>query len=157
MRKILLTSTGFTNKNLEKIFINNIEKPISEVRVLFVPTAAIDEESKETIPFCREDLTNAGVIDDNIIVYNLDRSMDIEELLQYDAIYFCGGSEIYLMEKINEVKFAPILLEAINRGLFYIGVSAGSMILSTSVPNNIKIIPNPLEPFTKSRTGFEYF
>lgn len=38
------------------------------------------------------------------------------------------------------------MLQAVDKGLFYIGVSAGSMIASTSVENNLGIINNPLEP-----------
>lgn len=50
------------------------------------------------------------------------------------------------MEAINHVNFAPILKAAIDNGLFYIGVSVGTMIASSSVENNLGIIPNPLEP-----------
>lgn len=146
MKKILLTSTGFDNKKFEKLFVDNVGKPIDEVKALLVPTAAYDEESRSVIPFCRKDLTNAGVLDKNVIDYDLDRPMEYEELIQYDAIYFCGGSEVVLMEAINRVGFAPVLLQAVDEGLFYIGVSAGSMIASTSVENNLGIINNPLEP-----------
>ena len=146
MKRILLTSTGFTNKNLEKLFLNHIGKPAQNLRVIFVPTAANDEESKSVLPFCRQDLTDAGVLDENIVTYDLDRAMDIAELCSFDAIYFCGGSESHLMDAINKVKFAPVLMEAVNSGLFYIGVSAGSMIASASVINGLGIIPNRLEP-----------
>lgn len=150
MKRILLTSTGFDNKNFEKKFLETIDKPVEIIKVVFVPTAANDDESKEVIPFCRLDLTNAGILAENIIDYNLDRPMSIDELMQYDAIYFCGGSETYLMEAINKIGFAPVLLQAVEKGLFYIGVSAGSMIATTSVPNNLGIIGNPLEPHCES-------
>lgn len=146
MRRILLTSTGFTNKKLEKLFLEHVGKPAQNLRVVFVPTAANDEESRSVLPFCRQDLTDAGVLDDNIVTYNLDRVMDITELCSFDAIYFCGGSESYLMNAINKINFAPTLIEAVNKGLFYIGVSAGSMIASSSVVNGLGIIPNHLEP-----------
>lgn len=146
MKKILLTSTGFDNKKFENLFVTNVGKPIDRVKALFVPTAANDEESRSVVPFCRQDLTNAGVPDENITVYDLDRAMNLDELMQYDAIYFCGGSETYLMEAVNRVNFAPVLLQAVKQGLFYIGVSAGSMIASLSVKDNLGIIDNPLEP-----------
>lgn len=146
MKKIMLSSTGFTNKNLEKLFLDNIDKPVEQVRVVFVPTAANDEESKSVLPFCMQDLTYAGVLEENIITYDLDRRMELDELLTFDAIYFCGGSETHLMEAVNKADFASALLQAVDRGLFYIGVSAGSMIASSSVPNNLGIISNPLEP-----------
>ena len=146
MKHILLTSTGFTNKKLERLFLDHIGKPIDQVRVVFVPTAANDEESQSVIPFCRQDLTDAGVLEDNIVTYDLVRTMEIDELRGFDAIYFCGGSETYLMEAINRANFAQTLLDAVEEGLFYIGVSAGSMIASASVSNGLGIIPNHLEP-----------
>lgn len=145
-RRILLTSTGFTNKNIEKIFIDNIHKPLSDVKVIFVPTAANDPESKSIIPECYKDLTNAGIPDKNIMWYDLDRQMNLSEIMAYDAIYFCGGSEKYLIKRINQIKFEPILISAINNGIFFIGVSAGSMIVSDSVKNGLGIIKNKLEP-----------
>ena len=132
-RRILLTSTGFTNKNIEKVFKDNINKPMSKVKVIFVPTAANDAESRSIIPECYKDLTDAGVLDKNIITYNLDRKMFLNEIMNYDAIYFCGGSEQYLIDAINKINFSSTLTTAINNGLFFIGVSAGSMILTSSV------------------------
>ena len=146
MRRILLTSTGFDNKNLQKIFIDNIKKPLNQVRAVFVPTAANDDESKSILPLCLQDLTNVGILEENIVTYDCDYTMPLEKLTEFDVIYFCGGSETYLMDAINKVNFGPVLLEAIDRGLFFIGVSAGSMIASTSVVNSLNIIPNPLEP-----------
>lgn len=146
MKRILLTSTGFTNKKLEKLFLDHIGKPIDQVRVVFVPTAAVDEEAKSVLPFCRQDLTDAGVLEDNIVTYDLDRIMEIDELRGFDAIYFCGGSETHLMEAVNRANFAQTLLNAVEGGLFYIGVSAGSMIASASVSNGLGIIPHHLEP-----------
>jgi len=146
MKKILLTSAGFDNKNLEKVFLENVGKPANVVKVLFVPTAANDDESKEMLPLCREEIVRVGISPDNIVTYDLDRQMSDSELEKYDAIYFCGGSETYLMQKINEVNFGEVLMRAVENGLFYIGVSAGSMIATPSVENIIGILPNPLEP-----------
>lgn len=146
MKRILLTSTGFTNKNIEQKFKDNIGKPMNMVHALFVPTAANDEESKSVLPFCLQDLTDAGIPKENIVTYNLDKDMELDYLLTYDAIYFCGGSETHLMNAINKVNFGPVLLQALEKGLFYIGVSAGSMVATPAVPNNLGIIANPLEP-----------
>lgn len=146
MKHIMLTSTGFTNKNLEKLFLDHIGKQPKDIKVVFVPTAANDDESRSAVPLCRQDLTDAGIPETNIFDYDLDRPMPAEELQKFDAIYFCGGSETHLIEKVNRSGFAPTLLNAVENGLFYIGVSAGSMIASSSVPNNLGIIDNPLEP-----------
>lgn len=147
--KMLLTSTGFTNKNLERIFLESMSKTIAEVKVLFVPTAANDEESRNIVPFCKQDLTDAGVLDENIVTYDCDRPINFEEIANYDAIYFCGGSSVHLMNEINKIGFAAPLMKAVENGLFFIGVSAGSMICSTAVENNLGVVPNPIKPHSK--------
>lgn len=153
MRKMLLTSTGFDNKKFEKLFLDSIGKKPEDIKALFVPTAANDAESREVVPFCFQDLTGAGLLEENIDTYNLDYLMDDETIAQYDAIYFCGGSSEYLMEAINKINFKPSLLKAVDNGLFFIGVSAGSMICSTSVVNGLEIFRNPLKPHCKEKVS----
>ena len=113
--------------------------------MLFIPTAANDNETRSVVSLCLQEIIDLGIPYKNIEYYGLEYHMILDELEIYDVIYFCGGSETYLMNKINEVKFGGVLKKAINNGLFYIGVSAGSMIASASVENSLKIIPNKLE------------
>jgi peptidase E len=149
MRKMLLTSTGFDNKRFERMFIESTNKDPKEIKVLFIPTAANDAESKEVVPFCFQDLTGAGLLPENIFTYDLDYVIDKETVAKYDGIYFCGGSSAYLMEAIHKANFKDTLLEAVNNGLFFIGVSAGSVICSSSVENSLNIFDNPLKPHCK--------
>ena len=146
MRKILLTSTGFDNKNIKNIFLTYVNKPIRKCKVLFIPTAANDKESKEILPFCYKELIDCGISKNNIINYNCDKELTYEDIKFFNVIYVAGGSEKYLIKKINEINFNNTLLTAINKGIFYVGVSAGSMILTSSVKNNIPILSNKLEP-----------
>lgn len=149
MRKMLLTSTGFDNKKFEKMFIENINKEPKDIKVLFIPTAANDAESREVVPFCYQDLTGAGLLPNNILTYDLDYVIDKDIVAQYDGIYFCGGSSTHLMDAINKANFKETLLEAVDNGLFFVGVSAGSVICSSSVENGLNIFNNPLKPHCK--------
>jgi peptidase E len=146
MRKILLTSTGFDNENFKKIFIENIGKPIEEVRVLFIPSAADNADDLKVVHLCFAEIVELGVDLDNITEYNLDRPMSIDELSEFDAVYFTGGSEVKLMQAVSAINYGSVLIEAIDNGLFYIGVSAGSMILTSSVEGNLGIVKGALEP-----------
>ena len=137
MRKILLTSTGFNNKKFEKLFLSYIQKPVIEIKAIFVPTAAIDDAAKVMLPYCMQDLTNAGLLPENILTYDLDYLLDFEEAQQYDAIYFCGGSPEYLLNAINRIGFNQILCKLVETGMFYIGVSAGSIIAATNLHDNL--------------------
>ena len=50
MKRIILTSAGFENKNIERIFINMLNNPVDKAKVLWIPTAAIDEDAKAVLP-----------------------------------------------------------------------------------------------------------
>lgn len=151
-RKLLLTSTGFDNHHIRDVFINNLGKSTANAQVLFVPTAANTKEAKDILPACRQELIDAGIRAQNITTYNLDSRMSYEKLSDYDVIYFAGGSEKVLMNAILKVGFKTALKRCINEGLFFIGVSAGAMIATGSVENNLGIIKNPLSPHCKAST-----
>lgn len=132
MRKILLTSAGFENKKIEEVFIGLVGKASKDIKAIFVPTAAIFPDAKAVLPKCKLDLLNAGILEQNITIYDLDRQVTYDEISDFDAIYFCGGSTKHLRDKINEMNFLETLKEFIDKGRVYIGVSAGSCVLSAS-------------------------
>ena len=145
MKKILLTSAGFENTNVQRCFLDLLAKPADEARALFIPTAAIDEDAKAVLPKCRNDLLGAGVLPEHITDFDLDREMSADELSGYGTVYFCGGSTEYLLERIKAVGFDRTLDTALERGLVYVGVSAGSIIAAGNLPGNLGYLPRELE------------
>lgn len=105
-----------------------------------MPTAAIDSDAIAVLPKCMNDLLNSGVSTTNIKVYDLHKCMDINELLTYDVIYVCGGSPTHLLSRMTEVGFHDILIQFIESGGVYIGVSAGSIITTKNLPNSLELI-----------------
>ena len=166
MRKLLLTSTGFSNKAFERLFLKQIEKPSEQIKVIFVPTAANSDDAREVLPGCLQDLTDAGILPENIFVYHLGylmskkhpsayspeqadipsifRLLSPDEMRQYDAIYFCGGDPTYLLSEVVRTGFADILKQAVENGLFYIGVSAGSIIAAGNLSENLGYVHHNL-------------
>jgi peptidase E len=140
MKKLVLTSAGFDNKNIEVKFLDLVNIPKQKIKVLFIPTAAITEEQKAFIPLCKEDLLSAGILEKNIKTYDLDRIISSEELCLFNAIYVCGGTTEYLLKKINEVKFHKPLKDFLEDGGVYVWVSAGSIIMAGNLPNNLSYI-----------------
>lgn len=126
VNKMLLTSAGFENLKIGETFVELVNKRVEDIKVIFVPTAAIDEDARQVLPKCMADLTNIGVMDKNIKVYNLDEKWR-EDISAYDAIYFCGGSTEYLLERIYEVEFDKEINILLKNGGVYVGVSAGSL------------------------------
>ena len=145
-RKVLLTSTGFTNKNIERMFLTHVDSLPDKLKCLFVTAAAVTEDAKSMIPLCKEDLTSAGVLSRNIITYNFEHEMSVEDMCDYDAIYLCGGSSRKLLYTIINSGMRNTLVEAVNNGLFYIGVSAGAVIGGSFMRDSLQFIPNRVEP-----------
>ena len=137
MENIILTANGFENKNVGRIFLEMVNKESSQIKVVFVPTAAIFADAIEVLPKCLHDLLDLNIPAENIMVYDLHYKMEYNELIKYDAIYFCGGDPSYLLRRINETGFNEILKEYIQNGGIYIGVSAGSIIMANNLPNNL--------------------
>lgn len=145
MKKILLTSTGFDNINIKNKFIELLEKEPKQAKILFVTTAANNPEAIRILPFCLDDLTNCGIKEKNITVYDMHKLIPEQEIKKYDAIYVCGGSTEYLEERIEEIKIQPIIKEYIENGGIYIGVSAGSIVASGNFKNGLNLIENKLD------------
>ena len=135
--KILLTSAGFETKAIRNAFLDFIGKEPNEVKILFIPTAAIFPDAIAVLPKCMDDLLNIGVPSENIKVFDLHRSMTVEELSEFDAVYFTGGSPQYLLDRINDTGFNVPLKDYVQNGGVYIGVSAGSIIAAGNLPNNL--------------------
>lgn len=150
MKKILLTSAGFENPGIRRCFLELLGKPAAEAQALFIPTAAIDEDARAVLPKCKGDLLGAGVLPEHITDFDLDCTMSVEELAGYDAVYFCGGSTEYLLERIKAVGFDRALDAALERGLVYVGVSAGSIIAAQNLPGNLGYLPRKLDVHCES-------
>lgn len=145
MRKILLTSTGFENRSIENKFLELLNKKVDEAKVLFIIAAAIDPDAIRMLSGCLDDLTNCGVKDENITIYDLHKIIPEEELNKFDAIYVCGGSTKHLVSRMEEIDFKKSVEKYLENGGIYIGVSAGSVCASGKYENGLDFIKNVLD------------
>ena len=150
MKKILLTSAGFENKNIRHKFLELAVKKPEEIKALFIPTAAQNyPEAIAMLPKCRQDLLDSGILESNITDYDLGFSMSFEDLSSYDCIYFCGGNSGYLLQRILDADWVDTLRQYIHHGGIYIGVSAGSIIGCSNLENNLGFLPCSLSVHCK--------
>lgn len=140
--RVLLTSAGLETEIIQKYFVKMLEKDVSKVRALFIPTAAIDAGAIKVLPKCMNDLLKCGI--DNINVFDLHTGMEISELQKYDVVYLCGGNPSYLLERVNATGFGESLMEYIEGNGLVIGVSAGSLIFSNNLVDNLGLIDTAL-------------
>ena len=163
MRNLFLTSSGL-NEKTAALFWECIGKEPVNAKAILVPSAAVGNDgAREGILVCIERLANMGIPLHNILLYDLAyllsdgykrtyssyiddipvpfRLMTAQELTQYDMIVFCGGNARTLLSEINRTGFAKPLKQAVENGLVYLGISAGSMVKAscrewTSVSGN---------------------
>ena len=131
--KLLLTSAGFKNPKIGKEFLRLINKPISKIKILFIPTAARTDEELHYVELAKKELIDLGIKKENIHIYNLDREISDNELKEINSIYVCGGNTFYLLHKVRESKFNEKIKEIINKGVVYCGASAGSILVCPDI------------------------
>lgn len=145
MKKIILTSTGFDNENIMNKFIELLNVDVKDAKILFIITAANDPDAVRILSGCLDDLTKCGITDNNITVYDMYKLISQEEINKYDAIYVCGGSTKYLVDRISELNIKPIINKYIENSGIYIGVSAGSVCASGNYKDGLSFIENRLD------------
>lgn len=140
---VLLTSCGFETKIIEQEFLKMLHKAPSQIKAIFIPTAAISPDAIEVLPKCLNDLLKCGIVRENIFVYDLHDTLDVSQV--YDVIYLCGGDPTYLLRRIREQGFDEKLKSFIECGGVVVGVSAGSMIFADDMPNNLGLLKCALD------------
>ena len=143
--RVLLTSAGLETEEIKEYFVKMLGKNVSEVKALFIPTAAIDAGAIGVLPKCMNDLLKCGIQNKNIRVFDLHKGMETDELQEYDVVYLCGGNTTYLFERVNATGFNITLLEYIKQDGMVIGVSAGSLLFSNNLPGNLGLINTRLD------------
>lgn len=144
--KLLLTSQGITNKKIAKAFLNSINKKTDKIYILMV-TSSLENDDQYYVNEVKKELNNIGVA--KIDIYRLNKNIATNELNKYDAVYICGGNTFYIYNQMQKYKLDKALINFVNNGGFYIGVSAGSIISGPDIEfagwgkeadkNNIKL------------------
>ena len=148
MKKILLTSTGLSNVHIKDKFLELLDVKIEDTKVLFIITAANNPDAIRMLPACLSDLTDLGILDQNITVYNMHELISHDEIYNYDVVYVCGGETAYLVKRINEVNFKEVIDRFVDNGGIYLGVSAGSVAAGTTYEGGLRLIDNKIKVHT---------
>jgi len=149
---VLLTDSGLyydneLDKPLDAIisrFRDMLQKPFAEATVLFIPTAAMQDEQKANAITARlkNELLAMGFLSENIEIHDIDGSLTEDAAMKFDVIYLTGGNTPYLIWRVREAGFGEIIKKMIYANKVYIGMSAGSMLLMPNI--NFDDIENPL-------------
>jgi dipeptidase E len=130
--KLLLTSNVFENKEIGTIFKKLFEKNINQVKILFIPTAARTDEELHYVEESKTKLLDLGILKSNIFSYYPEK-LENSNFDEFDCIYVCGGNTYYLLNVIKKSRFDKKIIELVNNGVVYVGVSAGSIIAGPNI------------------------
>ncbi len=146
MKKILLTSCGIIDENLQKEFKKLFSKNVEDLKVLYIPIAAdVEKGDKTWLKKEYNSILLLGIKEENILEYRMDYEIDINK---FDFIYVMGGNTFYLLQKIRENKFEDKIISAIENGIVYVGSSAGSITMGTTIETSCDVNDNYVTDFT---------
>lgn len=127
---VLASAAGYIVPALAGLF----SRPFSELRFAVVPTAANGEPGPK--PWYDAEiqvLHNLGI---NTVEITLEESRQSDLELRFsgiDAVYVAGGNTFYLLHHARQSGFDKLLPALLERGLVYIGSSAGSVIAGNTI------------------------
>lgn len=131
--KLLLTSAGVTNRSIAKSLHNLANKPKTEIKIGFIPTAAnVEEGNKDWFIKQLTDLNKNGFAFVDIIDITAATVDWKERLALVDVIYLGGGNTFHLLNQVRLSGFESWLKDTIEEKV-YIGASAGSIIATPSI------------------------
>lgn len=131
--KLLLTSTGFSNKRLFNEFLRLAGKKVSEIRIILVPSASRTKKELFYVNESKKQLIELGILKDNLKILDLDHDISYDEVSDFDVLYVCGGNTFFLLDKIRKTGFDKVIKDFIKKERVYVGVSAGSIILGPDI------------------------
>ena len=136
MNNIVLTSCGIRNEEFKNKFYKIIAKDeLKNKKVLYI-TTAVDGEKANNKDWVAEEyktILGLGIDESNIVEYKIGNNINIDD---FDIIYMMGGNTIYLLDMVRKYNFDAVIKDFINKGKIYIGSSAGSQILGTTIALN---------------------
>ena len=137
--KLLLTSGGISNTSIQNALVDLLGKPIAEASALFIPTAIYAIPNASDIvrgvicgslgsPFCNLPWKSLGVLELTALP-SIKKDLWVPRLMETDALLVGGGDCQYLCYWMQQSGLTD-LLPSLLRKTVYVGLSAGSMIMT---------------------------
>lgn len=130
MKTILLTSAGL---NVQDEILKILPKPASQIKIAHVITASKVEDDTSYLERENQAMKKLGVDVKNIDIEGKNEKELRNLLKDTDVIYVQGGNTFYLLKHVKESGFDRIVKDFIEKGVIYIGVSAGSYITCPTI------------------------
>ena len=148
--KLLLTSGGISNDSIRNALVDLLGKPIAESSALYIPTALYANPNGPVMaarlirgetnaaPFpdgfislCELGWKSLGVLELTALP-SIDKERWLPLVQETDALLVEGGDPLYLCYWMQQSGLAD-LLPKLPREMVYVGLSAGSMVMTPSI------------------------
>lgn len=137
--KLLLTSAGISNDSIRQALIRLLGKPIAEATALYIPTAIYPIPNAPHLtadvicgklgdPFCQLGWKSMGLLELTALP-TIKKELWLPLLLETDVLLVGGGDCQYLCYWMEKSGLTDLLPKLLNR-IVYVGLSAGSMIMT---------------------------
>lgn len=123
----LAGTESITKKYLSKMVSN---------KIIFIPTAGNVEPYTGYIDEGIEMLRLLGYEVEIIDITKFDEGYLKDKILKAECICISGGNTFYLLQEIKKKNLIKVLVKRIEEGAFYIGESAGAIIMSENIEYN---------------------
>ncbi len=110
-----------------------LPKKPNKLRLAFIPTAADPYKIKPWFYGDKMKLKLMGFQMIDVDIKNKTKEQLYDALKSVDAIFVSGGNTYYLLEKAQESGFLEVVKKLIERGVVYIGSSAGSALVCSTI------------------------
>jgi len=144
---VLLTSSGIREGKVFTELSGYIESNMK--RAVIITTASVGYKERDwNIPRHTEDLQRLGLTVDLLDIEYEEAKL----LLSYDVVLINGGNPFYLLYHLRQSRCFEILSRLLGLGKIIIGVSAGSIVLGTTVA-----LIHELDPTQNEEAGLTQF
>ena len=125
----------------------------NKLRTVFITTPIEGDSDQGDLSWVQEDhdgLNNNGFETFDYTISGKNHEQIKADLKDVDVLYISGGNEFYLKEKSNENNFGDIVRYLVNKGVIYIGTSAGSIIAGKDISplqqlSDLKTLRKPID------------
>lgn len=146
--KLLLTSAGITNNSIAQALSELAGKPLNELSILFIPTAAnpVIEDKNWLINNLTQIQEQQFKQIDILDISGLTKTEWLPHFEAANILCFGGGNEQYLAKVMRDSGVAESLPEFLKNKI-YVGISAGSMVMGQFLPHDLMKVVYPEESF----------
>jgi dipeptidase E len=156
--KLLLTSSGLTNKSISNALFDMVGKKPEDTSLVFIPTASNVEKGdkdwliNDLVNLKKQNFKQIEIAD----ISAVDAKIWKPKLEEADVLFFEGGNTYHLMEWINKSGLIQILPDLLKTRV-YVGVSAGSMVTNKDLSLKLSqvVYEEDLDK-TEDMTGLNY-